>query len=208
GRILGRDEAAGDYIAFYNAHLRRVTRRLAEASVVKPKVLIETYAGLSTCCRAPGRHGWAEFVELSGGQNLGAVAPAQAGGVLSMEYLLTQRPDIYIGNGGSYLQGKGLVIGPGYSTGEIREALRRLSARPGFSSLKAVKEGCVYGIWTVLAAQPVSILALEQIAKWLHPRLFSDLEPSATLAEINRRFMAVPMTGTYWLALDDSGCRR
>lgn len=205
GKILGREAQAEEYIAFYHAKLGRVTGRLAKATIDRPKVLIETYAGLSECCRAPGRHGWAEFVELAGGSNLAAAAPSEAGGMLSMEYLIAQNPDIYLGNGGSYLHDKGLVIGPAYSTEQTRASLRKLIDRPGFKDLKAVRDGRVYAMWTVLGTQPVNILAVERLAKWFHPRLFGDLDPSATLDEINRRFAAVAMPMPLWLALDERG---
>lgn len=205
GKILGQEQRAEDYIAFYAAELERVTSRIATLGAPRPKVLIETYAGLAECCRAPGRHGWAEFVELAGGRNLTASVPAQAGGMLSMEYLLAQAPDIYVGNGGSYLQGKGLTIGPGYSEADIRAALASLAARPGFRDLKAVKDKRVYGIWTVFATQPTNLLVIQRLAKWFHPALFADLDPDRTLDDINRRFSAVPMAGHYWLALDETG---
>jgi iron complex transport system substrate-binding protein len=37
------------------------------------------------------------------------------------------------------------------------------------------------------------------MAKWIHPELFADIDPSATLAEINRHFLAVPLEGTMWV---------
>ena len=205
GKILGREAQAEEYIAFYQAKLARVTGRFEKATIDRPKVLLETYAGLSECCRAPGRHGWAEFVELAGGRNLAAIAPAEAGGMLSMEYLIAQNPDIYVGNGGSYLHDKGLVIGPGYSAQQTRASLRKLVDRPGFKDLKAVRDGRVYAMWTVLATQPVNILIIERLAKWFHPGLFGDVDPTAALDEINRRFAAVPMPAPLWLALDESG---
>lgn len=204
GRILEREKQAEDYIAFYNDHLEAVTERLESADIERPKVLLETYAGLGECCRAPGRHGWAEFVELAGGRNLSSPAPDEAGGMLSMEYLLSQQPDIYVGNGGSYMQGKGLTIGPAYSAEETRRALAGLAERPGFRDLKAVKDRKVFGMWTALAIQPVNILVVERLAKWFHPDLFHDVDPERTLEEINRRFAAVPMEGHYWLALDEA----
>ncbi|SFN00607.1 hypothetical protein [Methylobacterium pseudosasicola] len=42
-------------------------------------------------------------------------------------------------------------------------------------------------------------LAVEVMAKWLHPELMEGIEPKATLAEISARFLAVPMAGTYWI---------
>ena len=43
--------------------------------------------------------------------------------------------------------------------------------------------------------------AAEVLAKWIHPELFADLDPAATLAEINKRFLAVPYTGDFWADL-------
>jgi iron complex transport system substrate-binding protein len=43
---------------------------------------------------------------------------------------------------------------------------------------------------------------IEQLAKWLHPDLFGDLKPEATIAELNDRFLAVPMQGTFWIEKD------
>jgi iron complex transport system substrate-binding protein len=40
------------------------------------------------------------------------------------------------------------------------------------------------------------------MARWIRPELFGDLDPAETLAEINRRFLAVPFTGTYWVSLN------
>jgi iron complex transport system substrate-binding protein len=201
GTILGREREAEDYIGFYRRHLDAITERIARANPSRPSVLIETYAGLGECCRAPGRHGWSEFVELAGGRNLGIDTP-QAGGMLSLEYLLAQEPQIYIGNGGSYLDGKGLMIGPGYDRATIRASLERLTERSGFREIRPVREGKVYAIWTVFATQPINIVAIEQIAKWLHPDLFANLDPAATMAAINRR-LSVPMEGIYWLGLND-----
>jgi len=205
GKILGREKEADAVIAFYREHLEHVRRRIAQSSPPRPKVLIDTYAGLSNCCRAPGRHGWSEFVDLAGGQNLSAADPSSGGGMMSMEYILAQNPDVYIGNGGSYMEvkakGKGLLVGPAYTAEESRETLARLMQRPGFPELKAVKDGQVYGVWTALALQPENILLAEIMAKWLHPDLFRDLDPKTTLAEINRRFLAVPMEGVYWVGL-------
>lgn len=201
GAILGREPKAEDYIAFYQSHLAAVTERIAHANPTRPSVLIETYAGLGECCRAPGRHGWSEFVEVAGGRNLGVDTP-EAGGMLSLEYLLAQEPEVYIGNGGSYLDGKGLVIGPGYDRATIHASLLRLTERTGFREIRPVREGKVYAIWTVFATQPINIVAIEQIAKWLHPALFADIDPAATMAAINRR-LSVPMEGIYWLGLNE-----
>ena len=70
-----------------------------------------------------------------------------------------------------------------------------------FDSLKAVREGRAYGLWNYFNAVPLNILAAEVFAKWLRPDLFADIDPEATLKEINARFAAVPFDGAYWIAL-------
>jgi len=39
------------------------------------------------------------------------------------------------------------------------------------------------------------------MARWFHPERCADLDPGATMAELNAEFLAVPMEGTYWTDL-------
>jgi iron complex transport system substrate-binding protein len=67
--------------------------------------------------------------------------------------------------------------------------------------LSAVKSDKVYGLSHHLLNSPIDILAVEALAKWIHPELFSSLDPSATLRELNERFLAVPVEGPLWTEL-------
>jgi iron complex transport system substrate-binding protein len=44
-------------------------------------------------------------------------------------------------------------------------------------------------------------VATEALARWIHPKVFADLDPKATLAQINERFLAVDYVGDYWVDL-------
>ncbi len=68
-------------------------------------------------------------------------------------------------------------------------------------SLSAVKRGDVHGLSHQLLNSPLDLLAVEALAKWIHPELFGSLDPATTMAEINKRFLAVPMEGTNWIDL-------
>jgi iron complex transport system substrate-binding protein len=46
--------------------------------------------------------------------------------------------------------------------------------------------------------------AVQQLAKWLYPQEFRDLDPRARLEEFHRRFMPVAHNGTWMIALDES----
>ena len=61
-----------------------------------------------------------------------------------------------------------------------KEALRKLdnlTKRPAFTGVKAVKDGNVHAIWHQFYNNPYQFVAIQEIAKWLHPDLFKDLDP-------------------------------
>ena len=116
--------------------------------------------------------------------------------------MIARNPDIYIATGGSHLAATGgLIIGPGYSLEEIRSRLVALTARPGFSSINAVQSGRVHGLFHNIISTPVNIVAIEALAKWINPSLFKDVDPARTIAEINAKFLAVPLQGIYLVDL-------
>ncbi|MDI9857249.1 hypothetical protein [Comamonas sp. 17RB] len=62
-----------------------------------------------------------------------------------------------------------------------------------------MRSGRAHGLWHNFYDAPTNILAIEAMAKWFYPERFQDVDPHATLAEINHRFLvALPMQGAYW----------
>lgn len=201
GRALGREEQAQAFIAFYRAHLERVRTALA-GQERRPRVFVHAHAGGATCCFAPGRGTFDDFVRAAGGRNIAADILPGPYGQVSLEYLIGADPDFYVATGGSHLaRSGGLVLGPGTGPEAARASLAALVSRPGLSSLSAVEKHRAYGLWHGFNDQPTHIVMIEAMAKWFHPELFADLDPAATLDEINWRFAAVPLAGTYWTAL-------
>lgn len=202
GRALGRDEQASAFIAFYQTHMDRIAARLSGRKGEAPSVLVETHAGMAECCFSPGRKNFGEYIAFAGGRSISAAVVPGPTGHLSLEYVIAQNPDVYVATGGSHLAAVGgLVIGPGYDVAAIRERLSRLTARPGFSAIKAVQDGRVHALFHNLIATPLNIVATEALAKWINPALFEDLAPEKTLEEINTRFLAVPFRGVYLVDL-------
>jgi iron complex transport system substrate-binding protein len=60
----------------------------------------------------------------------------------------------------------------------------------------------VHGIWHHFYTSPFNVVAVQAMAKWLHPALFADLDPRATLQMLYQRFQPVPLDGVYWVSLD------
>lgn len=202
-RIVEREERAAAFTELRRSHLALIQDRLAAYRGPQPSVLLEAHAGMSgACCNSPGRGGVGEYVSLVGGRNIGAEILPGTSGTLNLEFVLASDPDRYIATGGPHLAAMGgLVLGPGYGEDEARAALARVADRTGVRTLEAVRSGHTHGIAHQLLNSPIDIVAIELLARWIHPDLFGDLDPEATLDEINDRFLAVPVTGTHWVSL-------
>lgn len=203
GAVIGRNDEARAFIELRRERLEVIRARLAQASPTRPKVFLEAHAGMSSeCCNSPGKGNIGDYIQLVGGHNIGADVLPSAIGRLSMEYVISRNPDLYIATGGPHLaRTGGLAMGTGYTAAQARAALTGISRRSGIAQLGAVRGGRVHGISHQLLNSPLDILAVEALAKWIRPDLFADLDPAATLAVINRRFLAVPLEGTHWVSL-------
>jgi iron complex transport system substrate-binding protein len=204
GQLLGREKEAQAYIDFYNGRVQRIADRLAQAKPRIPSVFMHAHAGLGACCNAPSRATIGAFIDAAGAHNIAADVLTTPFGQLNLEYVLSRNPDIYVGTGGVHLADKGgLVMGPGIEEHVSRAALAEVVARPGLADLAAVRNGRVYGLWHIFNNNPANFLAVEVLAKWFHPELFADIDPDASLRELNERFLLVAMQGTYWVRLKD-----
>ncbi|MCC6165518.1 MAG: ABC transporter substrate-binding protein [Acidobacteria bacterium] len=203
GTVVGRETQAQAFVAYRREHVARIRDRVAASKAPRPKVFVEAHAGMSAeCCNSLGKGNVGDYVTLVGGHNIGGDVIPGAFGRLNVEYVLAQNPAVYIATGGPHLEKTGgLVVGPGYSTERARASLGAMTQRPVLSQLGAVKAGRVYGLSHQLLNSPLDLVAVEALAVWIRPDLFKDLDPSATLAEINRRFLAFPIEGEQWVAL-------
>ncbi len=204
GEVTGRKARAQAFIDLRRARMARITDRLRAENPARPDVFLEAHAGMSDdCCNSPGRGNIGDYIEFVGGRNIGADVLPGPIGRLNLEFVISRDPDVYIATGGPHLEARnGLVLGAGYTTQRARSALASVAGRRGISQLGAVKRGRVHGLSHHLLNSPLDILAVEALAKWLHPEIFSDIDPNATLTEINRNFLAVPLDGAQWVDLN------
>lgn len=204
GRVLGREERANAFADFWDARLDRIRRRMAAHPEPGPTVLMHAYPQPDDCCWAIGGTGLGELVSLVGGRNIAADRfPDAGGGVLSLEYVIGRDPQVYIATGlPQAADAPGVAVGPGVPAEVARRGLASVLAAPGLSGLAAAREGRVHGLWNFFNAVPLNIVAVEAVARWVRPEIFGDLDPGATLAEINSRFAAMPFDGALWISLD------
>ncbi|ART81110.1 ABC transporter substrate-binding protein [Oceanisphaera avium] len=203
-KLTGNEQQATDYLALREQHLAEISTRLAEhKNETSPTVFMEAHAGISQdCCFSPGTGGVGDYIEFVGGHNIGADVLAKASGKLNLEYIIASDPQLYIATGGPALEKNGgLVLGAGYSEAVAQAALTKVASRHGIADLSAVNQGRVHGLAHQLLNSPLDIVAVEVMAKWVHPELFADLDPAQTLQTINDDFLAVPYLGTNWIDL-------
>ncbi|GAB7537323.1 ABC transporter substrate-binding protein [Burkholderia sp. 3C] len=203
GQVLHREKQANDYIAFYQQHLARVKQVVdAIPEAQRPKVFVDMLAGVwdAGCCHTAGKGNFGEFVDAAGGRNIAAGLLPGVLGDLSMEQIIAARPDVYIATGARTKPGlASLRVGALTSEQDARASLGQLVARPGFDTIKAIHDGRVHGIAHDYYDSPYNIVAIEAFAKWFYPDRFKTLDVKATQAELYRRFLAVPVTGTEWV---------
>lgn len=204
GRITGREQQAKDFLAFRAAHMKRIAEGVAALPKDdRPTVFVEAHAGMTPdCCNSPGRGNVGDYIDFVGGHNIGSDVIDKSFGKLNLEYVISRDPHVYIATGGPHLaKAGGFVLGAGYSADQARASLAKIAARKGISGLTAVKQGRAHGFSHQLINSPLDIVAIETFATWIHPDGFRDVDPAATLAEINSRFLSVPYEGVYWVSL-------
>ena len=204
GSLLGREQRAKEFSRFVDDRLASIRNRVTSlADNQRPPVFFEPHAARDACCMSMGGgRGIGDFVGLVGGRNIGSAALSGMAGPLSLEYIIGIQPQVYIGTGGRYMAGRGgLVVGPSFSEDEARRSLAGVLSRKGFGSLPAVTNGRAFGLSHGLAISAINIVAIEAMAGWLHPELFGDLDPQATLDEIGERFLPTRLPGKWWIGV-------
>lgn len=202
GAVLGVADRVRDYAGFFETHMQRVQRCVAGAPTVTTYLEIQSTA--EDCCWAAGNKVWGSLLEHAGGKNLPGVTEPWFQ-KLQLEHLLSTPHAVYIASGGGWASDIRPAIGPGLDPVKGREGLERIIRRTGFDLLPSVREGRVHGIWTgLISVPPLNILFIELAAKWLHPDLCAEIDPAATLAEINARFLSTPIEGPLWVSLQEA----
>jgi iron complex transport system substrate-binding protein len=208
GKLFGREKVAEDFITFRAAEIARVTDRLAKVQGLKrPLVMMERAGGYSDdCCMSFGNENFGKMVDIAGGKNFASDLIPGTFGTVNPEAVVAANPDVVVitgGNWGAYVPGGAWVgLGPGSDLIEARRKLAGLAKRPAFSQTKAVKDGRVHAIWHQFYNSPYQFVAIQEIATWLHPELFKDLDAEATLKTLHERFLPLPYQPGYWVTVD------
>ncbi|WP_447530092.1 ABC transporter substrate-binding protein [Vreelandella sp. TE19] len=207
GQIMGDEEAAEEFIDFAEAQLARVTNVIDEADPERPSVFIDRAGGYSDeCCMSFGPGNFGEYVTLAGGANIAEGIIPGSFGTLNPELIIAASPEHIVVTGGNwdaYVPGGDWVgMGPGADMDAARAKLEGLTHRTAMTGVQAVEDDNVHAIWHQFYNSPYYFVAIQQLAKWLHPDLFEDLDPEATMRELHERFLPIDYEPGYWISLD------
>ncbi|WP_445620306.1 ABC transporter substrate-binding protein [Kushneria sp. Sum13] len=198
GRVLNARERADALEQTITQHEQAVDHCVGTHDV-KPRVLIDIAPGLKTgCCRSNFDSGIADLVDRAGGDNLAAGLSPGRENLINPEYILANEPDVIIATAAQWPGGESIRAGFGVTPEETRHDMANVVARrPGWADLGAVREGRFHALWHGHHQGPFGIVALEAIARWLHPQQCSALDPDQTMASLYQTFMPIKSHGTF-----------
>lgn len=205
GRVLGREVQGRAFADEWRAQLARVHQAMKDAPP-GPTVYLDNRVGLDGGCCATMTGMLGQLLEVAGGRNVAKGLIPGEHGTLNPELLISGQPQQYVGTAiGSMASASQtplrIVLGAGASEDAARASLRRATQRPVISQLHAVKSGQAHAIWHHFYNSPFNVVALQVLAKWMHPGRFADLDPRATLEGMYQRFMPIALNGVYWISL-------
>lgn len=207
GQVLGAQtqQRADAFIAYYQQKRTAIEQKVASVKS-RPRVFLQAHAGRFKCCVAMADGMLGPFIDVAGGTNIAdAVAPGPTSRH-TLEFLLQSNPDVWIGTASATATdvqaGKPWVgVGPDITAQQAQRTLSSYLAPRQFQALDAVANGRAHAIWHDFYNSPLNIVALEAFAQWLHPALFRDVNPDATMAEIYQRFLPFSWSGSAAVSL-------
>jgi iron complex transport system substrate-binding protein len=212
GRILDRRDKADEFTDFYTEQMSRIYATVEQIPLEdRPVVFIERAAGYNPneCCNTFGASNLGRLVDLAGGRNWGSQKFPGFGGDVSLEAVFADDPDVIIGTGANWAEANpattAVLFGYEATPQAVQERLATLAARPGWPELSAVKDGHFHSVYHQFYNSPYHFVAMQAFAKWLHPDLFAELDPDATMRALHERFLPIDYSGVFWATLENPG---
>ncbi|RUM34983.1 MAG: hypothetical protein DSY33_00745 [Archaeoglobus sp.] len=197
GKILNRENRAQEVVKFFENHIKEVVEKTKNIKH-RPKVVV--FATWSKW-RVYGKKGMYNFwIDLAGGENIAANVIPGFSGDINPEYVLKMNPDVIVFTcNNNFPSGQKVVIGYTVrNSTPAKEVLRSLISRQGWNDINAIKSKRVYIIHHGLShGHLFEFVCLEYMAKWLHPEIFKNLNPSEDLRAFYSKFMPMPLHGVW-----------
>jgi iron complex transport system substrate-binding protein len=212
GRIFDKRDEADAFSDYYQAQMKKIYTRVEQIPLEdRPVVFIERAAGYNPakCCSTFGAANLGRLVDLAGGRNWGSQKTPGFSAAVSLEAIFADDPEVIIGTGGNWSEANpataAVLFGYEADSKMVQERLTALASREGWPGLSAVKNGRFHSVYHQFYNSPYHFVAMQAFAKWLHPELFADLDPEATMKELHERFLPIEYSGEFWGTLAIGG---
>jgi len=197
GELSGKTARAAELNAFYRHYRDLLVARTA--GLQRKRVYLEEVGNYKTVLKGSG---WHDMIELAGGINIfgdlaGSDQRVSRGNIQSFdidpEEIAARKPDIMI------------KLQPSQYAPHTKDfsidVLKAIAARPCCARLPAIEAGEVYHISYFLAGGCSKIIGALQLAKWLYPQEFADVDPGKAMRIWLEHYQSVPYPGGYWVSL-------
>lgn len=209
GKVLGKEERALAATQFADAELDKVFGLLRRIKGPEPSVYLEAGGCPNKYGNAYGydddrkTSGWASIMAQLRCHNITAGVIREMAPI-NPEYLLEADPDAIVITGAHWTDLlDSLHLGYYADAVDARNCLRAFTARPGWRELTAVKRNRLYGLHMRFCGHVTSFAAAQQLAKWLYPADFQEIDPEGSLREFHERFMPIAYSGTWMVGLEE-----
>lgn len=206
GKVFDEQKNADAFIQYYQQRMNLVRERVATLKPEqRPSVFIERAAGIrgDECCQTFGKGSYGQFIDTAGGNNIGSKLFPEMSGQVNTEQVITSNPDFYLMTGADWNRGnrapQAVPLGYVADKAVAEQKLKALMNRTGINVLTAVKEKRVMAIYHQFYDSPLNYIAVEAIAKFLHPDLFKDIDPQADIEQVHKQFTALDYSGVFWV---------
>ncbi|MEO0496224.1 MAG: ABC transporter substrate-binding protein [Pseudomonadota bacterium] len=212
GRIFDKRDQADAFSDYYQSQMKLIYSRVNQIpDEERPVVFIERAAGYnpSKCCSTFGAANLGRLVDLAGGRNWGSSKTPGFSAAVSLEAIFSDDPEVIIGTGANWAEANPATTAVlfGYEADDkmVQERLGALASRDGWGELSAVKNGRFHSVYHQFYNSPYHFVAMQAFAKWMHPELFEDVDPDATMKELHDRFLPIDYSGVFWGSLESAG---
>ncbi|WP_456385540.1 ABC transporter substrate-binding protein [Desulfolithobacter sp.] len=186
GKLLKREKEARLFCNWHRQHIEMIRRKI-DGVLTRPAVYIESYTDYHAAGPGSGGH---EMCALAGGRNIaaGLFIPYPH---VTPEWVVSENPEVII---------KAASCGNGYTLKDATPFNRRRDAilnRPAWRHITAVSTGNVHVMDSAIWTGPRAIIGIAYMARWIHPHLFTDLDPGALHRQYLENFQGVSYKGVY-----------
>lgn len=202
GILLGTSTVADEYVSFHEGVINRIIERTQFLEKnEKPNVFIDAGGMGTNQISTYGKEAtfWENMCEIAGAINVASSLPGDRVKSVDLEWLIEQDIDaivaqVYYEKGKPSGQGVSKSFGyqatdPSHAYKEADDIILDIKNLDVYANSDAVKSDQVYLQHWQLANNPKAFIGTAYLAKWIHPDLFSDLNPEQIHQEYLTRFI-------------------